>query len=143
MSRVEQARRLRATSVVVAAAAGVVALASHLACRWPRSRSCGDEPSAGSSEPFDPMKWADCPGPHRIAMARELVDQRGLIGRPLAEEVELLGPIETDKNGNRGWALGEPAGSPSLMPNELMLAIALDASGHIATTRILDVFEGR
>ena len=75
-------------------------------------------------------------------MARTLVDDRRLIGRPLADAEALLGPTELDKDGDSGWLLGVPDGSPSLMPNELILAIVLDANGRIANAKLVDTFEG-
>lgn len=75
-------------------------------------------------------------------MARTIVDDHRLIGRSLAEAEALLGQTELSTDGDRGWLLGVPDGSPSLMPNELMLAIVLDASGRITKAALVDLFEG-
>jgi hypothetical protein len=133
--------RRRAT-VVFAGLAVAGALGALAVTRLARARACSHAPESGGSEPFDPATWAGCPGPHRIAIARALVQQHLLVGRSLTEVVDRLGPIDTDPDGDRGWTLGEPEGSPSLMPNRRMLAVLADPHGRITEARVVDVFEG-
>jgi hypothetical protein len=121
---------------------GIATFAPWLIHRVARWRTCAATVGAYDTEPFDATVWSLCMGPHRIAIARRIVDDHRLVGRPVADVVEMLGPTESDRDGHIGWHLGEPEGSPSLFPNELLLGIDVDRTEHVVDTRMVDEFEG-
>ena len=117
------------SSGVVAAAAAV-----WIGVRVARRPDCSGAPEV---EPFDAQRWEACSGPHRIAIAHALVAGHALVGRSVADVTAQLGPLETERDGERGWSLGEPDGSPSLYPNDPFLEIELEG-GRITAARVID-----
>lgn len=115
---------------------GVVAAAAALwiGVRAARRPDCSGAPEV---EAFDARRWEACSGPHRIAIARSLVAAHALVGRSVADVTAQLGALETERDGERGWSLGEPDGSPSLYPNDPFLEVELEGD-RITAARVID-----
>lgn len=120
--------------VWIASAAVVAAVAVWFGVRALRQPDCSGAPEV---EPFDARRWEACSGPHRIAIARSLVAAHALVGRSVADATAQLGPLETERDGERGWSLGEPDGASSLYPNDPFLEIEL-AGGRITAAQVID-----
>jgi hypothetical protein len=127
-------------ATIVAGLAGTIVIAPRVVHRVVAWRTCS--PSASDSEPFDATVWARCTGPHRIGMARAIVEHHQLVGRSLTVATTMLGPTEIERDGDIGWHLGEPGEPSSLFPNEVFLAIIVDGSDHVVEAGLVDEFEG-
>ena len=101
---------------------------------------CETPPPDGSTEEFNKSIWSRGPSPHRIAMARSLVQRRTLIGQPRLEVEALLGRAEAPPSRFAcvGWYLGVPVGSPPMYPNDKWLCAEFGKFEKIVGAEVKD-----
>jgi hypothetical protein len=124
---------MKRISIVVAV--GVVALSAVLLWRVVLRDAC---PPNGAMLTFNAVRWSSAPGACRIAMARDVVGKKRLLGKKLPDAESLLGAVQTAPNGRSGWLLGFPDESPSLYPNAKWLVVTLGDHDAIIDAAVVD-----